>query len=103
MIRINNDQYLSRFYLFRYTATEDNYPDLIVGSTAKQPLLETPGEVHRGLAFLCEYHLLFHPSESSLSTAFVHLIVRKSLLYFWAVVVVGWLFCCCLYYAHQEA
>jgi (S)-ureidoglycine aminohydrolase len=29
----------------RYTPIEDNYPDLIVGSTDKQPLLETPGEV----------------------------------------------------------
>jgi (S)-ureidoglycine aminohydrolase len=29
----------------RYTATEDPPPDLIVGSTDKQPLLETPGEV----------------------------------------------------------
>jgi len=29
----------------RYAATEDSPPDLIVGSTDKQPLLETPGEV----------------------------------------------------------
>ncbi|CAL5086589.1 unnamed protein product [Urochloa decumbens] len=29
----------------RYSATEDFHPDLIVGSTDKQPLLETPGEV----------------------------------------------------------
>ncbi|KAL5198043.1 hypothetical protein ABZP36_001555 [Zizania latifolia] len=29
----------------RYTTIEDYHPDLIVGSTDKQPLLETPGEV----------------------------------------------------------
>ncbi|CAM0905924.1 unnamed protein product [Alopecurus aequalis] len=29
----------------RYTAIEDYHPDLVVGSTDKQPLLETPGEV----------------------------------------------------------
>ncbi|KAL6862169.1 hypothetical protein ACP4OV_016818 [Aristida adscensionis] len=29
----------------RYSAIEDNLPDLIIGSTDKQPLLETPGEV----------------------------------------------------------
>ncbi|OEL30336.1 putative (S)-ureidoglycine aminohydrolase [Dichanthelium oligosanthes] len=29
----------------RYSAIEDSNPDLIVGSTDKQPLLETPGEV----------------------------------------------------------
>jgi hypothetical protein len=62
--------------LLRYTPIEDNYPDLIVGSTDKQPLLETPGEVHCVIAFLCEYYLLFSPSESLLSTAFVHLTFR---------------------------
>jgi (S)-ureidoglycine aminohydrolase len=31
--------------LFRYTTIEGYHPDLIVGSTDKQPLLETPGEV----------------------------------------------------------
>jgi glyoxylate utilization-related uncharacterized protein len=34
----------------RYTATEDPPPDLIVGSTDKQPLLETPGEVQLALS-----------------------------------------------------
>ncbi|CAL5062657.1 unnamed protein product [Urochloa decumbens] len=31
--------------IFERSATEDFHPDLIVGSTDKQPLLETPGEV----------------------------------------------------------
>uniref|UniRef100_K3ZVK0 Cupin type-2 domain-containing protein n=1 Tax=Setaria italica TaxID=4555 RepID=K3ZVK0_SETIT len=31
--------------IFERSATEDSHPDLIVGSTDKQPLLETPGEV----------------------------------------------------------
>ncbi|GJN32349.1 hypothetical protein PR202_gb20852 [Eleusine coracana subsp. coracana] len=40
-----NIQYLYQFYFFRYSTIEDYHPDLVVGSTDKQPLLETPGEV----------------------------------------------------------
>ncbi|CAN6225619.1 unnamed protein product [Urochloa humidicola] len=36
---------LTTLVIFERSATEDSHPDLIVGSTDKQPLLETPGEV----------------------------------------------------------
>jgi len=48
--KINYTEDLSQFYsLIRYSAIEDSHPDLIVGSTDKQPLLETLGEVQLAL------------------------------------------------------
>jgi len=55
----------------RYSAVEDSHPDLIVGSTDKQPLLETPGEVFQlrkllptSLSYDFNIHIMdFQPGE----------------------------------------